>query len=295
VAVAGPFAEVAAPSARSRHGRSAGLATRLRAVPRLDLVGAAAFAALVLVAVVAPLALRSDPTASAGDPFTPPSAHHLLGTDDLGRDILIRVVYGLRASLLSCAVVIGSGVLVGGAVGLVAGVRGGVVDAALMRLTDVFLALPGPVLAIAVVAALGPSLPHTLLAVAVVWWPWYARLVRGEARALVRRPFVDSARLCGVGRWRVLLRHILPGTARPVVVTASLDVQNLVLTLAGLSFLGLGAPPPAPELGAMVARGQDYVFGHPWIPLIPAAAVFVLAVTANLTGDAIRSLDTRRG
>jgi peptide/nickel transport system permease protein len=129
----------------------------------------------------------------------------------------------------------------------------------------------------------------------VVWWPWYARLVRGEARAVAHRPFVDSARLCGVGRLRLVLRHILPGVLRPVVVTASLDVQNLVLTLAGLSFLGLGAPPPAPELGSMVAKGQDYFFGHPWIPLIPAAAVFVLAVAANLTGDAIRSLDTRRG
>jgi peptide/nickel transport system permease protein len=271
------------------------LGRRLGAVPGLDLVGAAVFATLVLVALLFPLLVRTDPTVAVGEPFTAPSAHHLFGTDDLGRDILVRVLHGLRASLLSCTVVIGSGVLFGGAVGLIAGLRGGFADAALMRFTDVFLALPGPVLAIAVVAALGPSLSNTLLAVAVVWWPWYARLVRGEARALAHRPFVDSARLCGVGRLRLVLRHILPGVLRPVVVTASLDVQNLVLTLAGLSFLGLGAPPPAPELGSMVAKGQDYFFGHPWIPLIPAAAVFVLAVAANLTGDAIRSLDTRRG
>jgi peptide/nickel transport system permease protein len=280
---------------RPRRRISVDLAGWLRAVPGLDLTGAAVFTLLVAVALLGPVLLRTDPTTAVADPFAAPSAHHLFGTDDLGRDILIRVVHGLRASLGSCVVVIGSGVLVGGAVGLVAGLRGGVVDAALMRFTDVFLALPGPVLAIAVVAALGPSLSHTLLAVAVVWWPWYARLVRGEARSLAHRPFVDSARLCGVGRWRLVLRHILPGTLRPVVVTASLDVQNLVLTLAGLSFLGLGAPPPAPELGSMVAKGQDYFFGHPWIPLIPAAAVFVLAVAANLTGDAIRSLDTRRG
>jgi peptide/nickel transport system permease protein len=271
------------------------LGRRLGAVAGLDLAGAAVFAALVLVALLFPLLVRTDPTVAVGDAFTTPSAHHLFGTDDLGRDILVRVLHGLRASLLSCVAVIGSGVLFGGAVGLIAGLRGGFVDAALMRFTDVFLALPGPVLAIAVVAALGPSLSHTLLAVAVVWWPWYARLVRGEARALAHRPFIDSARLCGVGRLRLVLRHILPGVLRPVVVTASLDVQNLVLTLAGLSFLGLGAPPPAPELGSMVAKGQDYFFGHPWIPLIPAAAVFVLAVAANLTGDAIRSLDTRRG
>jgi peptide/nickel transport system permease protein len=150
------------------------------------------------------------------------------------------------------------------------------------------------VLAIAVVAALGPSLTHTLLAVAVVWWPWYARLVRAETRALTTRPFIDAARLGGASRWRIMLRHLLPGTVGPVIVTASLDVQNVVLTLAGLAFLGLGAPDPAAELGSMVAKGQDYFFGHPWIPLIPAAAVFLLAAAANLCGDAIRDIQARR-
>jgi peptide/nickel transport system permease protein len=167
---------------------------------------------------------------------------------------------------------------------------GGVVDAALMRLTDLFLALPGPVLAIAVVVALGPSLPHTLLAVGVVWWPWYARVVRAEVRALMARPHVDAARLAGVKRSRLAMRHLLPGTVPAVLVTASLDVGNLVLTLAALSFIGLGAPPPAPELGAMVARGLPYLFGHPWVPLVPAVAVFVLAFAANLAGDGLRNL-----
>jgi peptide/nickel transport system permease protein len=223
-------------------------------------------------------------------PLRAPGAGHLLGTDDLGRDLLSRVLYGIRSSWLSAFAVIAGGILIGGVIGLVAGFAGGWVDAALMRLTDVFLALPGPVLAIAVVASLGPSLSHTLLAVSVVWWPWYARIVRGEVRALMVRPHVDAARLARVGRVRLAVRHLLPGAVPAVLVTASLDVGNLVLTLAGLAFIGLGSPPPAPELGAMSARGLPYLFGHPWIPLVPAAAVFILAFAANVAGDGVRDL-----
>jgi peptide/nickel transport system permease protein len=200
------------------------------------------------------------------------------------------VLVGVRASWLAALVVIASGVVVGGLLGLVAGAAGGLLDTALMRFTDIFLALPGPVLAIAIVAALGPSLSHTLLAVGIVWWPWYARIVRAEVRALAVRPHVDAARLAGAGRVRLALRHLLPGAVPAVLVTASLDVGNLVLTLAGLSFIGLGAPPPAPELGTMVARGMPYLIGHPWIPLAPAAAVFVLVFASNLAGDALRDL-----
>jgi peptide/nickel transport system permease protein len=295
MSIVGPYAAMppAAAQPRSR-GRRLRLPSALSRIGWIDRAGVAVLLLLVLAALLAPLLAPHDPTLAAGEAFTAPEGHHLLGTDDLGRDILSRVLFGIRASLLSAVLVIGSGVLFGGLVGLVAGVRGGLVDTLLMRFTDVFLAMPGPVLAIAVVAALGPSLVHTLLAVAVVWWPWYARLVRAETRALVTRPFVDAARLGGAGRWRIMLRHLLPGTVGPVIVTASLDVQNVVLTLAGLSFLGLGAPDPAPELGSMVAKGQDYFFGHPWIPLIPAAAVFLLAAAANLCGDAIRDLQARR-
>jgi len=146
------------------------------------------------------------------------------------------------------------------------------------------------VLAIPVIAALGPSLPHTLVAVGIVWWPWYARIVRGEVRAQAVRSHIDAARLAGVGRTRLALRHLLPGAFPAVLVTASLDVGSLVLILAGLSFIGLGSPPPAPELGAMAARGMPYLFGHPWIPLAPAIAVFLLALAANLAGDGLRDL-----
>ncbi|MBA2573303.1 MAG: ABC transporter permease [Nocardioidaceae bacterium] len=202
-------------------------------------------------------------------------------------------MFGLRTSWLSAVAVIASAIVIGGATGLVAGARGGWVDALLMRLTDAFLALPGPVLAIAVAAALGASLRNTLIGIAVVWWPWYARLVRGEVRALAARPHVDAARLSGVSPMRLMFRHLLPGALPPIIVAASLDVQILVLTLAGLSFLGLGAPPPSPELGAMAARGADYLFASPWIPLAPGCAVFILAVAANLAGDGIRDLFDR--
>jgi peptide/nickel transport system permease protein len=235
----------------------------------------------------------ADPVISVAPSFQAPSAAHLLGTDDVGQDIFARVMYGLRTSWLSAVLVIVSAILIGGVIGLVAGTRGGVVDALLMRLTDTFLSLPGPILAIAVAAALGASLRNTVIGIAVVWWPWYARLVRGEVRALAARPHVDAARLSGVSAVRLMVRHLLPGALPPVIVTASLDIQILVLTLAGLSFIGLGAPPPAPELGAMAARGADYLFASPWIPLAPGCALFLLAVAANLAGDAVRDLFDR--
>lgn len=266
--------------------------SRLRGIGVLEGVGLVVLALLLLTSLAAPLFV-ADPVVSVGRAFQAPSWQHLLGTDDVGQDIFARVMHGLRTSWLSAVAVIASAVVIGGVIGLVAGARGGWVDAVLMRITDTFLALPGPVLAIAVAAALGASLRNTIIGIAVVWWPWYARLVRAEVRALAARPHIDAARLSGVSRARLMLRHLLPGAVPPVIVTASLDIQILVLTLAGLSFIGLGAPAPAPELGAMAARGADYLFASPWIPLAPGCALFVLAVAANLAGDGIRDLFDR--
>jgi peptide/nickel transport system permease protein len=258
---------------------------------RLERGGLALLALTTAVAVLAPLLTPYSPVAAVhAEPFARPGAHGILGSDELARDIFSRVLYGVRASWLSALAVIASGVLIGGLIGTVAGVAGGWPDAALMRVTDLFLALPAPVLAIAVIAALGPSLPHTLVALGIVWWPWYARIVRAEVRAQSVRSHVDAARLAGVGRTRLALRHLLPGAFPAVLVTASLDVGSLVLVLAGLSFIGLGSPPPAPELGAMAASGMPYLLGHPWIPLAPATAVFLLAFAANLAGDGLRDL-----
>jgi peptide/nickel transport system permease protein len=255
-----------------------------------ELAGLSSFFLLVLVAVLAPVIAPHGPIIPAGSPFTPPlHGGYLFGTDEVGFDIFSRVLYGLRASLIAAAAVIASGVVFGGAIGLVAGVSGGFLDNVLMRFTDLFLALPGPVLAIAVVAALGPSFTHTLIGVAIVWWPFYARIVRAEVRALAARPHLEAARLAGSSAMRRAFRHLLPGAIPAVVVTASLDVGNLVVTLASLSFLGLGAPAPAPELGAMAARGLQYLLQEWWVPIMPGVAVFLLALCANLAGDALRT------
>lgn len=251
--------------------------------------------ALTVLAVLAPLAAPHGSLAIvAAGPLHKPAGGALLGTDEIGRDVLSRVLYGLRTSWLSALAVILVGAAFGSTVGALAGAFGGWVDTVLMRVTDLFLSLPAPVLAIAVIASLGPSLLHTLLALSVVWWPWYARIVRGEVRALAARPHAEAARLAGVSKARLVRKHLLPGAVAPVVVTMSLDVGNLILALAGLSFIGLGAPAPAAELGAMSARGLDYLFGHPWVPIAPAATVALLALTANLLGDHVnRTLDQR--
>jgi peptide/nickel transport system permease protein len=263
----------------------------LRRAAAIDMAGVGVLILVSLIALVAPwIAPHGSNQSLSLGAFHAPTATAPMGTDDLGRDIFSRVILGIRASWLSAVAVIASGVVVGGVIGLAAGTAGGFGDALLMRITDLFLALPGPLLALAVVAVVGPSLKNTLIAIGIVWWPWYARIVRSEVRSLAARPHLDAARLAGSGQLRLVFRHLLPGTVAAVLITASLDVGNLVLTLAGLSFIGLGAPPPAPELGAMVARGLSYLLVHWWIPVFPALAVFVLAFSANLAGDGLRDL-----
>ena len=289
MAVAEPYSPASAGTLRGR----AIVRFRRRRGSRAAVVDRIAIALLLVItamAVLTPVLAPYSPTAVAGHAFTPPLGKFLLGTDEVGRDIFSRVLYGLRTSWIASVVVIASGVLIGGLIGLVAGTAGGWIDDVLMRFTDMFLALPGPILAIAVVAALGPSLQHTLIAVAIVWWPFYARIVRGEIRGLAARPHLEAARLAGVGRVRLAARHLLPGAVPAILVTASLDVGNLVLTLAGLSFLGLGAPAPAPELGAMAARGLTYLLQEWWVPVLPALAVLFLALLSNLAGDGVRDL-----
>jgi peptide/nickel transport system permease protein len=255
---------------------------------KVDRFGLVLLATLVIVAVLAPVIAPYNPTVPSGIPFSSPfHAGHLLGTDEVGYDIFSRVLYGLRESLLGVVIVVTSGVVIGGFIGLVAGVAGGWLDTVLMRITDLFLALPSPLLAIAIAAALGPSFAHVLLSVSIVWWPFYARIMRGEVRALAARPHLEAAKLAGAGPVRRGLRHLLPGAAPAIIVTASLDVGNLVVTLAGLSFLGLGAPAPAPELGAMAARGLQFLLQQWWVPVMPGIGVFLLALAANMSGDAI--------
>ncbi len=274
----------------ARSPRLGALTQRLRRLGVLEQVAIGALVAVTLLLLAVPLIAPHGASDVVADPLRAPSWRFPLGVDEQGRDVLSRVLLGMRTSWFACFAVIGSGIAIGGAVGVVAGLSRPLVDNSLMRLTDVFLALPGPLLVLAVVAALGPSLLHTLVAVGVVWWPFYARIVRGEVKAIAARPHVESARMSGARGWSLARRHVAPGALGPVLVTASLDISALLLTLAGLSFLGLGSPAPAPELGAMAARGFTYIFTAWWVPVFPAAGVFVLGFVGNLAGDAIRDM-----
>jgi peptide/nickel transport system permease protein len=254
-------------------------------------VATSLFGIVTIVALLAPVLAPDDPIATSIHPFASPGHFgFLLGSDSTGRDLLSRTLYGMRTSWFAALAVIAVGVLIGGVIGLVAGAFGGWVDNVLMRITDGFLALPAPVLAIAVVAALGVGLVHTLIAVSIVWWPFYARIVRGEVRKLAARPHVEAARLAGTGQLRIMLRHLLPGAIPATIITASLDVGNLVLTLAGLSFLGLGQAQPAPELGLDSALNVTFLSQDVWVSVIPGLGVVILALVGNIAGDGIRNL-----
>lgn len=260
-----------------------------RRLTRSERAACAALVAITAVAVAAPLVAPFDPSARVADAFLPPSTSHLLGTDDIGRDLFSRVVHGIALTWFPALAVIVLGVLVGTTLGLVSGASGGRVDRFIQRLTDLFLVLPSTLIAIAVVAALGPGTLNTVIAISVFWWPWYSRIVRSEVRAIAAQPHVEAARLAEVPRLRLLLRYLLPGAIPAIVVTATLDVANATLVLALFSFLGLGAPAPAPELGAMSARALGSLATAWWLPIFPALVIFALALAANYAGDGLRN------
>jgi peptide/nickel transport system permease protein len=276
---------------------------RIRWWARRDRVAASALAAIVLIALASLLAplVSPYPAQGAGTPnienkFEPPSAAHPFGTDGLGRDVLSRVLYGGRISLLIGVAVVALSAGIGTPLGALAGYVGGRTDEILMRVTDVFLAFPPLLLAIAVAAALGPSLPNAVVAIAVTWWPWYARIARGQASSLRRRPFVDAARAIGVRDRDIVRRHILPHLLTPVVVQATLDVGSAILTGAALSFIGLGVQPPLTDWGLMVSDGRIYFMTRWWFAFFPGIAIFVVVMAFNLLGDSVRDLvDPRLG
>jgi len=258
------------------------------------LVGLGLFLFLVLVALLGP-AFVGDPLAqNLPERLRPPGPDHALGTDQLGRDVLARVVHGARISLgVGFGVVLLASFL-GVAVGLLAGGLGGFWDNLLMRITDIFFAFPTLILAMAIAAALGPNLVNTVIAVALVSWPIYARLVRAQALALREREFVEAARALGAGWGRILLKHLLPNSLTPVLVQASYEVGAAILTAAGLSFIGFGAQPPTPEWGAMVAETRNYMAEAPWAATAPALAILLTVLAFNLIGDGLRdALDPR--
>lgn len=258
---------------------------------RVNLAIIGVLIAITALAIFARLLAPFDPVQSSGGLNLPPgSVDHLLGTDSIGRDLLSRTLWGIQVSWAASLGIVASGLVIGGFIGVVAGVFGGWLDNLLMRFTDLFLALPGTLVAIAIVAALGYSLQNTLIGIAFVWWPYYARIIRGEVKSIAAKPHVEAAKLAGTSRIRLVFRHIIPGVVPTAIVTASLDIGNVVLLLAGLSFLGLGQAAPAPELGADTARTLQQLLTEPWVPLTPGLAVLALSLAANLGGDAIRNL-----
>jgi ABC-type dipeptide/oligopeptide/nickel transport system permease subunit len=270
-------------------------ALRRAARARLAPFGAIVLLAALVVALAAPLVSPHDPLKqNLANALSRPSRTHLLGTDNIGRDVLSRVVWGTRVSLLAGFVSVALALLTGGVIGLAAGYTAGRVDGLLMRLMDAVLSFPALVLALALGAVLGAGLTGVLIALAVVYTPTFARLMRGQVLAITAREYVDAARALGATGWRVAWHHVLPNATAPMVVQASLSVAFAILAEASLSFLGLGVQPPAASWGSMINAGRGYLQQAPWIVFGPGAALFVTVVGLNFVGDAVRdALDPR--
>jgi peptide/nickel transport system permease protein len=273
--------------------RGEALRRGLRANPLMAL-GAVLCLLVVVVALLAPvLAPYPADAGSATHPFSvlrPPSALHWFGTDNVGRDILSRVIYGARVSPLVAVLVLVIACVIGIPLGVTAGYFGGWLDEAIMRVTDIFLAFPPLLLALAFAAVLPPSLTSLVIAISVTWWPWYTRLIRGQAASVAGRPYVESCRALGISAPRILLRHVLPNSVTPLIVQVSLDFGGVILTASALSFLGLGAQDPTPDWGLMVAEGQNYFTTAWWVVTFPGLAILVTAFAFTLLGDGLRDL-----
>ncbi len=261
---------------------------------RMAMLGAAVVLAWVLVALLAPVIAPYDPIdQDVRGRLQGPSAAHAMGVDELGRDVLSRVLFGGRVSLPAAFVVVLLASAFGTLYGGLAGTAGKWADDAAMRVVDMVLAFPSLILAMAIGAALGASIQNSMLAMLLVWWPPYARVSRGQVLSLKRRDFVTAARAVGLSDWRVLVRHILPNALAPVLVLMTMDFGNAIIITAALSFLGLGAVPPTPEWGAMVAEGRELIQQW-WISTFPGLAIFSVAMACNFVGDGLRdAIDPR--
>lgn len=252
-------------------------------------IGLAIVVAFLLVCAFAPLIAPYDPyDQDLMNALAAPSGAHWLGTDQYGRDVASRVLFGARYALLTVAIGDGLALALGSTMGLAAGYLGGVTDAVIMRVVDVLLAFPYLLLALIIVAALGPSLMHSLIAIGIVYTPQYARLIRGQVLGVRQTDFVKAARALGASSARVIVRHVAPNSLSPVIVMATLQAGSVVIETSGLSFLGLGAQPPSPDWGALLADGQDYFLSAWWIATFPGLAIFVVVLGFNLLGDALR-------
>jgi peptide/nickel transport system permease protein len=260
------------------------------------LAGAAVVALIVLAAVLAPVIAGSDPLAqNLAQGAQPPGAAHWMGTDKLGRDVFARIVHGARISMTIGFVAVGLAITAGTLIGLIAGYAGKRADTVLMGAMDVMLAFPSIILAIGITTILGPSITNLMLAVGIVYVPQYARLARSSVLAVKEHEYVEAARALGAGAPAILARHILPNILAPLLVQATLGIATAELEAAGLSYLGLGARPPAPEWGAMLNDARDYWLSAPWALIFPGLSITVLVLGFNLLGDGLRdALDPRQ-
>ncbi len=287
-----------APASRGQAawGRRYRLWLQFRRNP-LAMAGLLVVLALIALSLLAPWLATHDPgVQDLGRRLARPSAAHWLGTDELGRDVYSRLLYGGRITLGMVVAVVLLVAPLGLAVGCVAGYAGGIWDRLLMRVTDVFLAFPRLILALAFVAALRPGVTSAVAAIALTAWPPYARLARAETLSLRRTDFIAAVRLTGAGAGRIVLRHIAPLCLPSLIVRVTLDMSSIILTAAGLGFLGMGAQPPSPEWGAMIATARRFILEQWWVPTAPGLAIFVASLAFNLLGDGLRDvLDPKQG
>jgi peptide/nickel transport system permease protein len=281
-----------APSSR-RQAALGQLWRQWRAFQRnpLAMAGLGIVLALLLIATFAPVIATHDPIAQTLDKrLLPPSGKAWFGTDSLGRDIFSRIVYGTRVTLVIVMLVVVTVGPIGLLIGATSGYFGGWVDRALMRITDVFLAFPRLVLALAFVAALGPGLVNAIIAIAITAWPPYARVARAETLVIRNADYIAAVRLQGASSPRIVLRHIVPMCLPSLIVRTTLDMAGIILTAAGLGFLGLGAQPPTPEWGAMISAGREHIFDQWWVATFPGLAICIVALGFNLLGDGLRDV-----
>lgn len=263
----------------------------------LAMVGAAIILTLVIMAIFAPWIAPEAPTGqNLGQRLLPPSAAHWMGTDELGRDIFSRVVYGSRITLMIVALVAVISAPLGLVIGVVSGYFGGWVDRTLMAVTDIFLSMPKLILALAFVAALGPGIENAIIAIAITAWPPYARIARAETLTFRDAEFVAATRLLGASHARIITRHLIPLCSSSLIVRVTLDMAGIILTAAGLGFLGLGAQPPLPEWGAMISRGRAFILDQWWVATMPGFAIILVSLGFCFLGDGLRDvLDPKHG
>ena len=267
---------------------------RLKRSP-LTLVGIGIIFCLLLTAMFASWIAPYDPyRLDPSNRLKPPSSKHWFGTDTAGRDMLTRIIFGTRISIRIGSTVVFLALISGSLIGLFSGYLGGRFDEVVMRITDIFFSVPYLVLAMAITAALGPGLLNAMLSLSMVWWPIYARLIRGQVLQIREAPYIEAARALGATRRRIIFRHILPNAMTPMIVQASLDFGNAIMYAAALSFIGLGAQPPAPEWGAMISLARNYLQDSWWFATFPGLAILITVIGFNLLGDGIRDMTDPR-